>query len=244
MSKHHAGAQLNFQLLPQNPHALDYFVTHSGVVDVVQALEEGIAKALERPETFQFFFIHGPLGTGKTHLLSAFSALAISSGVPPERVVAIDITDEIWDSVSREDGWVSNFVSEYERLKRVGGLMLLASRQQPLEASENPHVQSRLLAGNVFHLSYPREEEFRPLIESLLERNNLKLSEYSLNYLLKRLPLDPLSFANIFASIGDISLAEGRPARQGVVRDVVQLLLSRTSPEVSHKGKPEESQTL
>ena len=43
MSESHAGAQLNFHLQPQNPHALDYFVTHSGVVEVVQALEEGIA---------------------------------------------------------------------------------------------------------------------------------------------------------------------------------------------------------
>ena len=56
---------------------------------------------------------------------------------------------------------------------------------------------------------------------SLLERHNLRLADNSLQYLLKRLPRDPLSFDAIFGKINELSFQQGKPARLGLVRQVV-----------------------
>ena len=66
-----------------------------------------------------------------------------------------------------------------------------------------------------------KEEELSPILNSLLERKNMKLSERSVAYLLRRLPREPLSFDAIFARINELSLEESRPAGLGVIRELI-----------------------
>ena len=89
------------------------------------------------------------------------------------------------------------------------------------QLSENPHIMSRLNSLTALSLDYPSEEELRPILNSLAERNNLKLSDTNLDYLLKRLPLKPLSFANIFARVDELSLTDGKPAKRSVLKEAV-----------------------
>lgn len=208
--------QLSFKLRPAEPLALSYFVTHTGVAEGLQALEQSVQSVVEDPTRFVFLYLCGPSGTGKTHLMEGFKAWALERGLEPEKYVSIVLPQQALD-----DDETARFIATYERMRTHGGVLICSSRVSPLAATENPHVRSRLLAGQVVELGYPREEELRPLLLSLLERHNLKLAERNLQYLLKHLPADLLSFDNIFGKISELSLSRGKPAKQQIVRDVV-----------------------
>lgn len=199
--------QLFFKLTPQNPFSLDYFVPHSGVAGAMSRLTSAIEDFQKNPDKFYFVLISGPKGSGKSHLLNAFSL--DSDGA------------SFYDVSSKEDlddKFLSSFVADYEQKRNHGGLILFAMNEG---LASNPHLTSRLKNAEVLELCYPEESELPTLIKSILERKNLSITDYSLNYLLKRLPSNPLSFDNIFARIDELSLSQNRPAGLGLIRDAL-----------------------
>lgn len=202
-------------LNPVTPYSLDYFVRHSGVAAALDIGLSAVEDLNEGLEKFKLIYLLGPTGSGKTHLVEALKSLVNKSQIASEKFIVVENLEEL-----EESQLISQIVSVYDRLKATGGVMILTSAKDPRNITANPHVQSRLLAGDLLEINYPQETELRPILISLLERKNLKLSDYSINFLLKRLPLDPLSFSNIFARLNDLTLSEGRPANFGAVRDL------------------------
>lgn len=199
------GQQLNFSLQPSDPYSPNYFVRHSGVSEAWDFIADACRQHIANPSYFQLIFVHGPQGVGKTHLLEASRAESAHN-------FAIVRLSEI-DTAA--------FIDQYERCRTAGGILCVEADCAPNEATNDPHIRSRLLNGTILKLEYPAEGELRPLIESLLERHNLRLSETSIEYLLRRLPLDPLSFSNIFAKISDVSLGRYDSARLGIIRELL-----------------------
>lgn len=210
-------SQLGLPLVPREPQSLDYLVPHLGIVEAVESLEAAVEAVSNSPGEFRSLYLHGPAGCGKTHVAQAYVAEAKRRGVAEQQLRVFD-----WEQNSLDDDDLRVLISEYERLKREGGLLLLVSRAAPDLLSGNDHALSRLRAGQVIKLGYPTEEELTPLLRSLSERKNLNLSDRNLEYLVRRLPLNPLSFEAIFASIDEFSLAQGKPARLGVIRAAVR----------------------
>jgi len=206
---------LSLNLNPVTPYSLDYFVRHSGVASALDVALSAIEELSENSEKFKLIYLFGPAGSGKTHFVEGMRALVDKNKISAEKFVVVENLETL-----EEEQLISQIVSVYDRLKTTGGVMILASAKDPRNVTANPHVQSRLLAGDLLEISYPQETELRPILISLLDRKNLKLSDYSINFLLKRLPLDPLSFSNIFARLNDLTLSEGRPANFGAVRDL------------------------
>ena len=205
----------SFSLVPKDPFSLPYFVVHSGVAMAYSQLEQGCSELLNDWSLFRLFHIHGPRGCGKTHLAYGFESFMLEHSFPRTGI-------QVYDLISApDDSLVSEIVAEYERLKREGGLMILTSQFAPRDVTQNPHLQSRLLAGNIAALGSPTEDELKPLLLSLLERRNLILNEKSLEYLLRRLPVDPLSFDNIFARLDELSLTEGRSPGPKMLRELI-----------------------
>lgn len=200
--------QLFFKLQPANPYALDYLVPHTGIVDAASRLEQVVEEANANQEKFYFVYLYGAKGSGKTHLTKAYFSLI-------ERCSLYDISlpEELSES------FVASFVSDYETKRTHGGLIIFAASELPGAISSNPHLSSRLQNAELLTLRYPQESELRTLISSILERRNLNISEYSLAYLLKRLPANPLSFDHIFARIDELSLSQNKPAGLGLIRE-------------------------
>lgn len=218
-----SSTQLSLELPPADPYSLFYFVPHHGVSEAVALFEQAVDDLVKDPTAFRTIFIYGPSGSGKTHLVEGFALAAVSQGVSQEHLCQIDL-DNQGEADTRcvdDNRWVAQFIARFEERKSCGGLVLISSRTAPGEVTDNPHLTSRFLSGSVLRVYYPSEEELRPLLLSLLERRNLKLSEKSLHYLLRRLPIDPLSFDAIFARINELSLLQGKPAGFGVVREAV-----------------------
>ncbi|MCB0323389.1 MAG: hypothetical protein KDD69_07435 [Bdellovibrionales bacterium] len=212
-------SQLNFDLQPAQPFSLSYFVPHSGVVQAYTLLENTVERLAADQDGFNAIYLYGPSGSGKRHLAFGFQERAAAKGIPNDafRIVLLPK-----DPALVTDDFVREVIGSFEQCRARGGLFLAVGEHAPKAISSNPHLTSRLLSGSVTRLQYPQEEELRPLLASLSERRNLRLSQRSLDYLVRRIPSDPLSFDRIFDKISQISLAEGRPAKLGVVRQALE----------------------
>ena len=216
--------QLSFQLRPVEPYGMEYFVPHRGVVQAVAVLDQALGDVAAAPENFRMVFLWGPPGSGKTHLCEAYHAAALKRGLAPHKIRLVDLEERLVDSrvSDNDESAVAEFVACYEQLRASGGMLIVCARRAPAEVSSNPHLKSRILAAASCELAYPLEEELPPLLSSLLSRHNLKLSPRSQTYLLRRLPLAPLSFDNIFARISELSFSQSKPAGLGLVRESVE----------------------
>lgn len=221
-----ADEHLFFDLQPRDPYSKDFLVIHSGIASAVQTIEKVIDDFVNDTSKFHFIYLWGNKGTGKTHIINAYVsglkerlAKELSDKVNTFRINdSADIDNEQSEFNTH---FVPKFVSTYEKTRLNGGVIFIEAGKAAKNLSANPHLSSRLLACNLLEVTYPRENELEALIQSLLERKNLKLSEHKLNYLLKRLPLDPLSFDNIFCKINEICLSRGVSAKQSIIRESI-----------------------
>jgi DnaA-homolog protein len=213
--------QLAFNLLPVQPYALDYFIPHSGVAEAVSILMKSIDFLQQNQGGFFFAFLHGARGVGKTHLSRAIIDLAKEQGIIAETLNLSEIKTEL--EFSEEQ--TRKIIDLYEQIRASGGLCIFTSECSSEELSKDPHINSRILAGMVCHMHYPKEVEIPAIIRSLAERHNLKLSEKNLEYILKRAKSSPLSFVAILDRISELSFSENRPANSSVVRQVVSELM-------------------
>ncbi|MDD2942618.1 MAG: hypothetical protein PHC51_06585 [bacterium] len=218
-------SQLGLKLSPENPLDAEFFVPHSGTITATELLETLFELCASRQKQFVFAYIYGPQGTGKSHLIATFieqcKSVRPQAGYIEISTMRLPVIASESNTQAIEE-WVPHFVSEYQRLLTQGGMLILEAECPPSTSSTNPHLRSRLLAACTAQVTYPSPQELHPLICSISERNNLKLSEKNLEYLLKRLPLRPLSFERIFARLFELSLERGVPAKQPLIRETLK----------------------
>ncbi|MDR2338446.1 MAG: hypothetical protein LBE20_07415 [Deltaproteobacteria bacterium] len=211
---------LSFLLEPENKYALAYFVVHTGVADTYNLLELAVSELLSCEKTesvvFRIFFIYGCQGTGKRHLSYGFANKLISGGYSQDKIKLFELS---LDKIEQEQK-VSPIVAEYEKLRTSGGLLIVYSQMLPEQVTQNPHLKSRLLAGNVCRLGLPKTEELEPLIKSLAERKNLNLSDKSVKMIVESLPLSTLSFDNILDKLNVVALASGKNPGERLLRKI------------------------
>ena len=211
--------QLPLNLVPLDPFSLRYFVPHSGVSDAQAALERCLVRLAAEDSTLSFVFIYGASGLGKTHLLQGLRTAALEQGGSEERLGIFDWSGTAVEKMAEQTG---QFVATYEALRSAGGMLLVAGNSLPCDLTTDPHLLSRLVTAELIEVLPPRDEELSPVIHSLMERRNLRLSAKAVEYLVNRLPRTPLSFDVIFARINELSAAEISPANLRVIRDAVR----------------------
>lgn len=210
--------QLTLTLNPKNPYTFEYFVPHSGIFRAFDTLKSLVdVKGL----CFRVFFIFGPKGSGKTHLIHAIMhELKLSNTKLADKISVYENIET--NLVGQEEDFIRSFINDYERKKSTGGIILITSEKTPSDISNNPHLSSRLLSAENFEITFPSESEIEPVVRSLLERLNLKFNDNNIKYLLERAPRDPLSLEQILAKIAELSLSQGKPAKRGFIKQVVE----------------------
>jgi chromosomal replication initiation ATPase DnaA len=216
--------QLSLSLQPTNRYSLDYFVSHSGVSEAYSILKEYLASCNTNGRSFLSVYLYGGRGVGKTHLANGFKQELVASGMGEQEIGFLDIRSGDGKSLMLGDDEVSNFIATFERLKSTSGLLIVIANSLPEEVTSNPHFLSRIYHGVLCRIDLPSEEEIVPVICSLAERRNLKLSASSISYLVKHLPRDLLSFDSILARINELPVEGnlGKLAGSNSIRSIVK----------------------
>lgn len=195
----------------------NFFVPHSGVGQALGVFRQELQAVREDNAHFSLIYLWGRRGTGKTHLLSIIEEeLWRETSVS---YVVLDDCDKQWRE--GEDSEVGRFIDSYQRLKSSGGMIVLTARALPEEVTDNPHLRSRLLAGQVLQIGNPTSQEQCPIVESLLERQNIRLSPELLNYFLSLLPMNPLSCAEICQRVNMLALSKSEKLNKSTIRKAV-----------------------
>lgn len=189
----------------------DSLVPHEGITQAVSTI---ISVYGEHPErSLPALFLHGPPGTGKTHILHAAAALAAHTRHrSPETVRMIsgsgdtelfsgleefvsgpeDLQHEV-SCVAVDDlhlltidRWTQLW-SLWNKTSRWGCPLMMAARSAPAEIfRDDPHLATRVTSGLVFHLDPPEDHMRMLILDKLARDRHVRISRDVCNYLVTR----------------------------------------------------------
>ncbi len=202
--------QLLLPLTTKPRFTLDNLVVHAGIAAPVAAIASFDDEGRTLPP---WVLIHGPTGTGKTHILNAIverldrnparpgshAVFVTHEGTPPkfctlERIVSCPGEAEDAPSVvavddihlmDREDA--ANLWTLSNQLTRTGGALIVSSAKPREELfPDNPHLTSRLAGGLVFALEQPDDNARILILDKMAGDRNVRISPDVCRYLVTR----------------------------------------------------------
>jgi chromosomal replication initiation ATPase DnaA len=192
---------------------------------------------LAAPATWpnQRLALHGPAGSGKTHLLHIFAAqnhailmpgptLRYLPDLPPDAPIAIDDADAAPDPETLLH--LLNIAAERHLP------LLLAGRTPPARWTiALPDLLSRLRATQAVALIEPDDALLRALLAQLIAARQLRVEEHVQAYLLARLPRTCAAMREAAACLDRISLAEGSRITRAIAAQVLARMQAGTAED-------------
>ncbi len=182
-------------------------------------------------------YLHGPPGSGKSHLLQAachragdgalYLPLAELAGFDPDEVLAgvadmrLLCLDDL-DAVAGNPAWELALFSLYNRVRESGTRLVLAARGAPrVLALELEDLRSRLAWGVVYQLAPCDDSQKQAILQFRAVRRGLGMPDEVARYLISRAPrgLDPL--LALLDRLDDASLEHQRALSIPFVRQVL-----------------------
>ncbi len=175
-------------------------------------------------------WLYGPAGSGKSHLLQAYSAATGASyyslGMLPS-VQAISLTlnekalvlDDV-DKVLGQPDWEQELFSIYNQVQQSGGLILLSSATSPVESGFClADLRSRFQALPVFRLQELSDDERVDALMLRAESRGLTVATKTLRYMVQRMPRDMTSLYGLLDKLDRYSWETGRAVTVSLLRD-------------------------
>ncbi|MGC8534091.1 MAG: hypothetical protein ACP5QR_01015 [Rhizomicrobium sp.] len=174
--------------------------------------------------------LHGPPGSGKSHLTSAWikaaDGLVVAADTLAElapaalkgrRALAVEDVDRAAPSLAR-DGVLFALLEE----ATAGGALLLTGRSPPAQwPVALPDLASRFAAVLAFPLWEPDEALLRALAHKLFTDRQLRVPEVVVDRMLHFLERSPEAIRNFVELADRKALAEGRPITLGLIRELL-----------------------
>lgn len=201
-------------------------------------------QALAAGQPGQVFFVWGPVGSGKSHLLQAVCAAACDQGVsalyleggqlrelPPEVLeqlehYALVALDDI-DLLACDSDWQEALFHFYNRLLAARHSLVVSARKAPAQLRlALADLQSRLLAGEVYALHELADSEKGAFLQHAAHRRGFTLESGVVDYLLTRVDRDLGALNQLVDTLDRLSLSQ---QRQITVPFVKQVLLNSHS---------------
>jgi len=190
-------------------------------------------------------FVHGPAGTGKSHLLQAICAAASSrqetsaylplaqlSSFGPEVLagcgeLAYVCIDDV-ERIAAQAGWERALFGLHQQLDERGGKLIVTASQPPTAIGiALADLASRLAGGLVFALQPLDDADRMAALQLRAHLRGFELPDDAAQYLLRRLPRDMNSLYAFLDELDQASLAAQRKLTLPFVREI----LSRSKGE-------------
>jgi chromosomal replication initiation ATPase DnaA len=184
---------------------------------------------LETPETWPLrrLALHGPAGTGKTHMLHATAAsrgwrLLVGQGLTLDLALAEAPGTTLDHADAAPEPALFHLINHHAA---AGLPLLLAARLPPARwATSLPDLASRLRATHAVAVAEPSGALLAALLAKHIADRQLHIDPAVQAFLLARLPRDSAAIAGAVAALDAASLARGGPitipfARQALVLD-------------------------
>jgi len=179
---------------------------------------------LLQPGEEQFLYVHGPAGSGRSHLLQAacheraagtavYLPLAELRELPPEAVLdgveslALVCLDDL-QAVAAEPAWEEALFHFINRAREQGTCVLVAAAAAPGQLGIGlPDLVSRLAWGLVFQLQAPTDDEKQQILLFRAGRRGLRMDAEAARYILSRAPRDMAGLMALLETLDRDSIA-------------------------------------
>ncbi len=181
--------------------------------------------------------LHGPSGSGRTHLLQAAVRRAHQTG---RSAMYLDLTSRLDSSLlegleslellaldqadrrAGDAGWERALFDLFNRLREQGRGLLVALDRPPAEAGFTlPDLSTRLGWGPVYALQPPREEALAEALQRHARVRGLALSREVIDYLLRRERRDLVTLLALLDRLDRAALAAQRRLTIPFVREIL-----------------------
>lgn len=181
----------------------------------------------------RFIYIWGEPGSGKSHVLKAWSHAALQQGLPacyvvqgkiPEQwegggLVAVDDVDQL-----DQGGQIALF-HLYNRLREAGGALLVSGPAAPAGLELRPDLLTRLGWGLVYQVHGLNDEEKAQALQAHARERGFRLPQEVLDYLLRHWRRDLPSLMAVLDALDRYTLEQQRPVTLPLLRQLLQLEL-------------------
>jgi DnaA family protein len=220
---------------PQLP--LGIALRESATLDgfVAGANAEALA-ALRRLRAGERLYLHGPSGTGKSHLLqgacreaggrAAYLPLRELVGHSPDVLAGLDALDRVCldevDTVAGDRVWEEALVGFLDRLRAQATVVLAAGPRPADELSLLPDLASRLGWGAVYALQPLDDAGKRELLQRRATARGLEMPEEVAAFLIRRAPRDVPALLTLLDRLDHASLAAQRRLTVPFVKQILK----------------------
>jgi DnaA family protein len=217
--------QIPLALKPPRRPGFDNFVAGPNVV-LIETLSSGL-------EAGQWYFLTGPAGSGRTHLLSASFAEQIRAGLDAKFIALtakthwplLDRTDGEFVMVDDVDAVAGDLAGERLlfnalnrwREARSGVVMSGVGRS----AFELPDLVSRLGQAVRLTLKALNEDGLRTLLLRLAAEHEVMMGRGAVDYMISRGPRNPAGLARLFEQLALRALSERRTLSIPLIREAL-----------------------
>lgn len=214
--------QLTLEVGLRDEATLDNFLLCAGNRPVVSALRGQL-----QPGGEPVIFMHGSVGSGKSHLLQAschlagpgalYLPLAELAACPPEDVLqAVEQMDLVClddiHSVLGNPAWEKGLFNLFNRARDTGCALQFAAEAAPRYLQVKlQDLRSRLSWGVVFQLQHPCDEEKAEILRFRAARRGLVLSAEAATFIVNRASRGLEDLLGVLDTLDRESLAEQRP---------------------------------
>jgi DnaA family protein len=217
---------LNLRLRDASSFANFFAGRNREAVERVQQALRALGHGPHAPSTW--LYLWGEAGSGKTHLLEAACRTAQESGGSPLYVPLRDkaalapalledaehaplvCLDDV-GAIAGDAAWEAALFALYERLRAMGGLLLVAAHASPSALGVRlPDLATRLAAGLVYQLQSLSDEEKISALRLRAECRGMEMGEDVARYLLSRYPRDLHSLFALLDRLDTATLAAQR----------------------------------
>jgi len=223
--------QLPLRLQWRSGDGFDCFVCDEANAAAVHALQHWLSQS-----TPVVFYLHGPAGSGRTHLLQASAQQAGGLYLPLRELAEVEpasvcdgleqipllALDDL-DAVAADPAWAEALFHLFNRSAAAGHRLLVSAAVAPGGlACALEDLRSRLGWGGSFRLSPLGESGCRTLLQQRGGALGLELSDAVISYILSRAPRGASQLLMLLERIDQRSLVEQRRLTVPLVRSVLE----------------------